>query len=138
MISSLEELARAKSEPKTILLVDDDEDTRTIFSVLARPFNCRWEAASTCEEAMELVRVTQYNLVLLDLKMPGLDGPHCFAKLKATRRAQPIVVMSGYIDSDVIRRIQAIGFAVFAAKPACFSTEFFDEMMAVFGVHKRA
>lgn len=137
MISSLEELARSKGGPASILLVDDDQATLELFRALSDGYNCEWEMLPSGKMAVDKVRERPFDLVMLDLKMPGNGGEVTFTKIKLVRPRQPVVIISGYLDSEVILRLQKIGFCALIQKPTLYTPEFFQDMLGTFQIRKR-
>jgi DNA-binding NarL/FixJ family response regulator len=88
-----------------ILLVDDHALLRGGMRYLLRSLDAELEMdeASNCEEALEFVAGRSYDLVLLDLKMPGLDGLDALAALRDAAPGMPLVVLSGESDPGLIR-----------------------------------
>ena len=68
---------------RKVLLVDDEEDIRTIGNLsLARVGGWETALAASGTEALALVQSFRPDLVLLDVMMPGMDGPTTFAALR--------------------------------------------------------
>jgi len=88
-----------------ILLVDDHPLLRGGMRFLLRSFDAGLEMgeAGNCTEALELVAAGSYDLVLLDLNMPGLSGMDALAALRDAAPGTPLVVLSGESDSAVVR-----------------------------------
>ena len=88
-----------------ILLVDDHSLLRGGMRYLLRSLDAELEIdeASNCEEALERVAGRSYDLVLLDLKMPGLNGLDALAALREAAPGMPLVVLSGESDPGLIR-----------------------------------
>jgi DNA-binding NarL/FixJ family response regulator len=88
-----------------ILLVDDHPLLRGGMRYLLRSLDADLEMdeASNCNEALEFVAGRSYDLVLLDLKMPGLNGLDALAALRASAPGMPLVVLSGESDPGLIR-----------------------------------
>ncbi|NHI01323.1 response regulator [Oceanimonas sp. MB9] len=101
-----------------ILICDDSAVARRqIARALPSPLTTRLEFASHGKEALALLRQTRFDLLLLDLNMPGLDG---YEVLKALRREQLEVmtlVVSADIQPEACSRVQALGAMGFLAKP---------------------
>ena len=57
-----------------VLIVDDDEAVRTTLYKVIRSNGLDAEMASGGEQALELISKTHYDLILLDVNMPGMDG----------------------------------------------------------------
>jgi len=88
-----------------ILLIDDHPLLRGGMRFLLRSLDADLEMdeASNAAQALELVAARSYELVLLDLRMPGLNGMDALAALRAAVPGTPLVVLSAEDDPDVVR-----------------------------------
>jgi DNA-binding NtrC family response regulator len=125
----------AITKPARILVVDDEEGMRSLFKNLQRYWNCAIDLASSGPEALKLIFKSDYRMVFLDLRMPDMDGIEVFKRIKRDRPKTPVAILSGYLDSDAISKVQEIGFAIFIAKPVPMRP-FIDEMLTTLGVIK--
>jgi len=60
------------------------------------------QAASTGGEALEAMRQDRPDVVLLDLKLPGMDGPTVLKNIRADYGTVPVIIVTGYPDSDLM------------------------------------
>ncbi len=122
------------SKEDLILVVDDDRDTtRLVQEVLVRAgFTVR--TANNGFEALVIARREQPGLILLDLKMPGLDGYEVLRRLKQDRTTQniPVVVVTGSVTDEEVKRqkVLALGAAQFLTKPFAID-DFVEEIRRV-------
>jgi DNA-binding NarL/FixJ family response regulator len=88
-----------------VLLVDDHALFREGLKFLLRSLDSALEIdeASDCARALEKTAATRYDLVLLDLKMPGRHGLDALASLRESLSGAPVVVLSGEDDADTVR-----------------------------------
>jgi DNA-binding NarL/FixJ family response regulator len=86
-------------------VIDDHALFREGLKFLLRSLDAALEVdeAGTCAKALEHAAVRSYDLVLLDLKMPGLDGLDALAALREALPAAPLVVLSGEDNPAVVR-----------------------------------
>jgi two-component system, NtrC family, response regulator AtoC len=81
-----------------ILLIDDDQllliALRAAFEQRARPIVV--DTASTAEQALRLVQLTDYDTIVSDFNMPGLNGIDFLKECKTTRPDIPIILLTGY------------------------------------------
>ncbi|MBT5923293.1 MAG: adenylate/guanylate cyclase domain-containing response regulator [Cellvibrionales bacterium] len=93
-----------------ILILDDEPANRELLSRHIQQLGLETFACATADEAYEVLRNNDIDLILLDLIMPGVSGHQVLADLKASQlwRAIPVIIISGMSDQDeVIKCIQA-------------------------------
>ncbi|WP_456385656.1 response regulator [Desulfolithobacter sp.] len=102
----------------TILVVDDDEMQRDIASRLLKTLGYRVESVGSGEEAVEFLRQRVVDLVVLDMIMdPGMNGRKTLEEIFKIRPGQKALIVSGYSESEEVRRACALGASGFAKKP---------------------
>jgi DNA-binding response OmpR family regulator len=103
-----------------VLLVDDDPDIRFLCELALRDV-AGWEVhvAAEGEEALELARREPVDLVLLDVMMPGLDGPTLLGRLREIPEAAelPILFVTAKVQAREVERYLAMGVDGLIAKP---------------------
>jgi DNA-binding response OmpR family regulator len=103
------------------LIVDDDADTVALLSATVRQIGFIPLVATDGYEALAMTRRYRPDLILLDLRLPGMDGYEALTHLKrdAVTQAIPIVVISAHVaDTELERkRLIALGAADFIPKP---------------------
>ena len=102
-----------------ILVVDDDLLIRTTISGMLDHENFAVVEATSGEMALTLFQEQPFDLVLLDVLMPGMDGFTTCARLRDTPvgRTAPIVMITGLDDESSIRRAYGAGATDFITKP---------------------
>ncbi len=103
---------------KRLLIIDDDFITQESMSTLLASDGYRVATACNGQDALERLHgYEKPDLILLDLKMPVMDGCHfCAARQKDVRLASiPVVIVSGM--SDVAEQAAALGAARYLQKP---------------------
>jgi adenylate cyclase len=110
---------RAVSGEGRLLLADDDEPNRELLCRRLKKLGYLVKAVGDGREALELVRTGQFDLVLLDLLMPGLDGREVLARMKAdpALRHLPVIMISALDQVDGIVRCIELGAEDYVAKP---------------------
>jgi DNA-binding NtrC family response regulator len=101
----------------TILVVDDEEVVRRSLQRVLANEHCRVEVASDGEQALQALEVQPYDLVLLDLCMPGMNG---LAVLKTMKQRWPegeVIVVTGYPAIDTATEAIRLGACDYRAKP---------------------
>jgi CheY-like chemotaxis protein len=106
---------------KRILLVEDNELNR----IIANGFVTGWGAdvvnADDGKKAVSLVQSQQFDLILMDIQMPEMDGYEATRIIRSseddTIRQIPIIALTASVFSDVKKKIQSCGMNDFAMKP---------------------
>jgi len=81
---------------KRILIVDDDPSIRYMLGRILRDEGYDALAAASGGECLCSVAAQDVDLVLLDLKMPGMNGQETFKELMALRPGLPVIIMTAY------------------------------------------
>ena len=79
-----------------ILVVDDEEHIRLLFKEELEEEGYAIELASNGHEALKRLGEGPYSLVVLDIKMPGMDGIQTLNEIKKLNRDQPVILCSAY------------------------------------------
>jgi excisionase family DNA binding protein len=90
-----------------ILVVDDEETIRSLFKKTLEELGHKVVAAETGLEALEILKQRDFAMVFLDLKMPGMDGVEFFRHIKITKPQLPVIIITGYPNSDTMARALA-------------------------------
>ena len=103
----------------SLLLVDDCDQNTTMFALLLERQGYTVKAVSTGEEALAAVHAGGFDLVLLDLNLPGMNGAQVLAQLKLHPlwRNLPVIVLSGTADADSFLRCIEMGAEDYLPKP---------------------
>ncbi len=83
-------------EPTRILLVDDDKHIRLIFKEKLEEEGYLIDLAPDGFEALEKLKGQRFDLVVLDIKMPGMDGIETLNAIKKIDKDQPVILCSAY------------------------------------------
>jgi PAS domain S-box-containing protein len=103
----------------TVLVVDDEADVRTLVSEMLRELGLSVLEAADGAEAVEVFqdRHAEIDCVLLDMQMPRMDGTETSDALRRIRADVPILLSSGYSESESTGRFQEKRLAGFIQKP---------------------
>src|SRR5581483_12399549 len=95
--------------PKSrILVIDDEAAIRDSLRMTLEYNGYDFIGAATGQEGLALAEREAPDLVLLDIKMPGMDGMEALSRLRAMNETLPVVIMSGHgtgeVGADMIKR----------------------------------
>ena len=115
------------SEAKHNVLIVDDEPIvcHSVRRILSRQ-NCLVEEAFDADIAEQKLRYKKYDLIFLDLKMPGKDGMDALLSIKANYPGTPVIMITGYGSIDKAIEATKLGAHQFLAKP--FTPEEINEV----------
>ena len=117
--------------PCRILIVDDHESMRLLLAhYVSQELHAEVELAGTCEEALRLADEKTYDVILLDLLMPGIGGFEVLKYIRAgsANKSTPVIVISILVTSLVGEGAMAFDHAVelgadaFVSKPVAYNT----------------
>jgi signal transduction histidine kinase/CheY-like chemotaxis protein len=103
-----------------VLIVDDNATNRVVAQALCEMFGCTSETAEDGVEAVDCVRQGRFDLVLMDIKMPRMDGVQATQAIRALdgpAGAIPIVALTANADPEDAQRYLATGMAAVVEKP---------------------
>ena len=104
---------------KSILIVDDSLVDRMKLSLAVKALGHEVSEAKDGQEALDAVGRQQFDLILLDLLMPGMDGFETLRQLRASDSAAsaPTVVVSSLEDENELQRATELGAVAHLRKP---------------------
>ena len=102
---------------KSVLIVDDEQPIQYLLSKLLENWGYRCEAASSGTEALARLRTRQFDLMLLDVRMPGISGLEVLKKSKMDFPSMPVVMLSAVIDLHIVADAVALGADDYIKKP---------------------
>ncbi len=105
------------AETRKVLVVDDEEIVRLSHMRTLAGQSCDVEAARGGEEALEKMRNGPADVVLLDLRMPGMDGLAALKAIKEKWPATEVVIITGYPSVVTAREAVRLGAFDYLAKP---------------------
>jgi len=88
----------------SVVVIDDDPDVRAFIVAALVEHGYRVEEAADGASGVALIQKMKPDVVVLDYVMPGMSGAEAAAKILAARPGQPILFVSGYSETDDIRR----------------------------------
>ena len=103
------------TRPYSILITDDDRDSRETLRDIVAPQGYRTILAASGEEALEIVHVETVHLVLLDMHMQRLTGLETIRLMHEENAVLPCILVTADADAGLIR--QALNAQVFSVIP---------------------
>ena len=103
-----------------IVVVDDEEETCCLLKDLLSADGYTVVTASDPEEGLQIVTKVKPGLVLLDLKMPKMDGIEVLRRIKRTDETIPVIIMTGFATIGSARDAIRLGALDYITKPFDF------------------
>lgn len=103
------------SKTSTLLVAEDNESNYTLFEVMLKDYNIihAWNG----QEAIDLYESHHPDLILMDLKMPGVDGYQATQAIREKDPSIPIVAITAFAFAEDEERVKQSGFTAYIAKP---------------------
>lgn len=118
----------SKIKEMKILLIDDDEWIRDSLCLFFESEGCRLLALETAEEALEELKNLSYDLIIVDYKLPGMDGLEFLRRIQEAHSNTPKVLISAYGSNEVVSEAKKLGIQDFIEKP--FKSETIEASLA--------
>jgi len=119
-LGSEDEGLRVLPERTHILIVDDNATNRMVAGALCEMFGCTTQTADDGVEAVEAARSSRFDLILMDIKMPRMDGieaTRAIRRLPGALGTVPIVALTANCDDDAARIYMDSGMDAVVEKP---------------------
>lgn len=100
-----------------ILIVDDEEVVRLSHLRILASAHCNAEVAWNGEEALRVMEQRPFDVILLDLRMPGLDGMSVLKTIKERWPESEVVIITGYPSIETAKEAVRLGAYNYLAKP---------------------
>ncbi|MFD1884327.1 response regulator [Paenibacillus wenxiniae] len=104
-------------EQKKILIVDDQNGIRLLLVELFSNEGYEMFQAANGKEALQIVEQHVPDLVLLDMKIPGMDGLEILRHIKQTHPRIHVIMMTAYGELDIIQQAKDLGAMSHFTKP---------------------
>lgn len=99
-----------------ILVVDDSDDLREILEFILKSKGATVDSARDGAEAINKTQAGKYDIILMDMRMPGLDGNDTALKIRTTKAEVKIIALTGDLDGEKFLRKES-PFNAYVAKP---------------------
>jgi excisionase family DNA binding protein len=110
-------LKEDKSGQPTVLVVDDDESLQNLFKLFLKKIGFSRVVVGTVKEALAAMDKQKFDLIFLDLKLPDGPADDVYDLAKSEMPECPIIIITGYPDSEMLNRILAKGPITVLKKP---------------------
>ncbi len=108
-----------------ILLIDDDEWIRDSLSIFFEAEGCHLLALESAEEGLAAIKDQSFDLIIVDYKLPGLDGVEFLKRIHTTQPGALKMMITAYRDEKLVSEAKKLKIEGFIEKP--FTS---DTMMA--------
>ena len=102
---------------KSILIVDDQKDLCTVLSDSLSQDRYRVFTAPNGKLALQLAKKENPDLILLDIKMPGMDGIEVLRKIKKMKKEIVVIMFTAYGTLETARKAMKLGAYDYVTKP---------------------
>lgn len=124
---------------KKILIVDDEEYSRLYLAQLIRELYPGFQLsfAATVDEALFLIKSDRYDLIMLDVEMPGMSGLELLVEIRKSFPCVPVLFVSAYKVADYIQKAIRLNAVDYIDKPVdpieldCAINKCFEEKKSV-------
>ncbi len=104
-------------EQKTIIIVDDDPPVREIMSEIIMSLGYHCLEATNGLEALEVINNNEFDIIITDIHMPGLNGLDLMTKVREITPESPFIVITGYYEDYSYDKIIQTGASDYIKKP---------------------
>ena len=100
-----------------VLVVDDDPGVQAMFKLLLKKSGFPRLIVGTGKEAVSILKKQKFELLFLDLMLPDITGDEIYKQAKQMAPDLPIVIITGYPDSEMLDNILKFGPVTVLKKP---------------------
>ncbi len=112
-----ERIAAESGQDTMVLLVEDNPVNALLASILLQREGCRVERAASGEDAIDMIKTRAFDLIFMDLGLPGLDGLGTTRALRAFGCDTPVIALTANAYEEDRRACMAAGMNDFLTKP---------------------
>jgi len=108
---------------KKILVIDDEEILTKSFSILLEKNGYEVLTTKSSEDAQVIAEEEDFNLIICDIRMPGMNGVEIIRSIRSSSRQRsissdtPVIFVTGYADAGVEREARALEPVAYVLKP---------------------
>jgi DNA-binding NtrC family response regulator len=118
----------SKLKKMRTLLIDDDEWIRDSLSLYFEGEGCHLLALETAEEGIEALKGQNYDIIMVDYRLPGMDGLEFLKRIQGPYPHTKKVLITAYKSKEVVSKAMKIGINGFIEKP--FTTKTIEESLS--------
>jgi excisionase family DNA binding protein len=100
-----------------VLVVDDESSMRDLLSKTLALAEYDVDTAPDGRSALERLRLYPYDLLIADLKMPGIDGLHVIREARRMKASLPVIIITGYSTESAAIEAVNLGVSAYLTKP---------------------
>lgn len=104
-------------ELKSVLIVDDEKNIRLTLQHSLETLGYQSETAITGEEALEKIKEKDFGLIMLDIKLPGIDGIEVLKSIHETNPDIPVIIITAHGTIETAVEAMKLGSIDFLQKP---------------------
>ena len=117
---------KVQNQPKRILILDDEPGILEVLEVYLKSQNFEPFVTSQWTEAVDLIFHNPPDLILLDLKMPTIQGDKVLEFVRQQSSTLPVIIVSAHLSEKMMQDLRRLGANGFAPKPFKF-----DKLIAI-------
>ncbi len=106
-----------EKQKKSILIVDDDKYILHVFSRILQKQEYNVETAETGQEALEKLKSKNFDLALIDVKLPDIDGTDLLGKMHTLKPSMLKIVITGFPSLEDATKVMDQGATAYLVKP---------------------
>lgn len=104
-----------------VLLAEDQHDSRQLITLILEKMGFNVHAVSDGQGAIDACQLMAFDIILLDIQMPNVDGLEAFRRIRAQGNSTPVIAITANVMPHEIDKYAALGFSDYIAKPIDFS-----------------
>jgi DNA-binding NtrC family response regulator len=118
-----------KLRNREILLVDDDELIRDSLTLFFTGEGIHLSAYESAEKGLEALEKNDYDIIIVDYRLPGMDGVEFFKHIQETHENVLKILITAYKDHKVVSEADKIGIQDFIEKP--FTSKRIEQVLSL-------
>ena len=104
-------------EGLNILAAEDNEFNRLLLKFIFDKHHINYEIAVNGKEAIRLLNQTEFDLIMMDIQMPDMDGLEATAQIRQQLKEIPIIAMTAHAVKEELEAYLTVGFTDYITKP---------------------